>query len=171
MDIDTLISDFDKEIQNRIYQMRSGAEIASANLTNAFNVLIKTIPKNVLQMPMKSLLDNFQGNINDATSYLMSPKSTPTKKPQKIPMSPSSSKKAIQNNISLSNLLNQSAKQLSATPRTHTPSKCSHMSTTLTRTPGSPSAHKSPASVRKGTPARKIPLTQAKSSSRIRLQI
>ncbi|OHT04468.1 hypothetical protein TRFO_06379 [Tritrichomonas foetus] len=129
----SLIQEFDQEVDKRCKMIRSSAENTSDNMRNALGLILGSIPECVRKMPLKALVQNFNGDIQAATAYFCPKGHAGSKSPR--------SKKGSKRNLpltqtmSLSDLLKQQAATAAGLPppAPRTPTKMS--STGNLRTP------------------------------------
>ena len=107
----TLIEEFDAEVQTRIEMMKKNAENTAENMRNALDLILTSLPTCIRQMPMKALIMNFGGDIQKATAYFTpssSSRGTPRTKP--VPRSTrKQARKCLSQTLSISDLLKQKA--------------------------------------------------------------
>jgi hypothetical protein len=63
---ESLIASFDLEVKNRCDMIRSNAENIAANLQSALELTLMAIPECVRKMPLKILMEKFDGDIQRA---------------------------------------------------------------------------------------------------------
>lgn len=135
----SLIVEFDQEVEKRCKMIMANAENTSDNMLNALGLILGSIPDCVRQMPLKALVQNFNGDIQAATAYF-SPNMQTMSKTQKS-ASPKKGKKnlPLTQAMSLADLLKQQAANagLPPVPRTPTKNNSSSNIRTPTRTKGS----------------------------------
>lgn len=141
----SLIIEFDQEVEKRCKMIITNAENTSDNMLNALGLILGSIPDCVRQMPLKALVQNFNGDIQAATAYF-TPNVQTMSKTQK-PTSPKKGKKnlPLTQAMSLSDLLKQQAANAGLPPVPRTPTKTSSNSNirTPTRTKGTPKSSQS----------------------------
>ena len=65
----SLIQEFDQEVDKRCKMIKSSAENTSDNMMNALQLILGSIPECVRKMPLKALVQNFNGDITAASAY------------------------------------------------------------------------------------------------------
>lgn len=134
----SLIIEFDQEVEKRCKMIISNAENTSDNMLNALGLILGSIPDCVRQMPLKALVQNFNGDIQAATAYF-TPNVQSMSKTQKA-SSPKKSKKnmPLTQTMSISDLLKHQAANACIPPVPRTPTKNSSNNNirTPTRTKG-----------------------------------
>lgn len=93
-DQEGIIAEFDKEVENRCALIRSNAENISANLQSALDLTLLAIPECVRKMPVKALMENFNGDIQKAAAYFV-PHSTQRKKTPTVQSKTTKTKKEV----------------------------------------------------------------------------
>lgn len=88
-----LITEFDREVDSRCELIRANAENISANLLSALELTLHAIPDVVRKMPVKTLMEMFDGDIQKAADYYASQQTAPKKRAatptsKSIPKSP-----------------------------------------------------------------------------------
>ncbi|KAK8893637.1 hypothetical protein M9Y10_022062 [Tritrichomonas musculus] len=159
----SLIVEFDQEVEKRCKMIISNAENTSDNMLNALGLILGSIPDCVRQMPLKALVQNFNGDIQAAAAYF-APNVQTMSKSQKIG-SPKKGKKnlPLTQVMSLSDLLKHQAAGLPPVPRTPTKNNSNNNIRTPTRTKaiGSPkSQSKIGSPVRTNRPTPRTPTHQ-----------
>ena len=91
---DCIIAEFDKEVENRCALIRSNAENISANLQSALDLTLLAIPECVRKMPVKALMENFNGDIQKAAAYFV-PRGTQKKKTPSVQAKTTKTKKEV----------------------------------------------------------------------------
>ncbi|OHT09933.1 hypothetical protein TRFO_21019 [Tritrichomonas foetus] len=87
MNSESVLADFDQEVKSRCELIRVNAENVSANLQSALDLTLLAIPELVRKMPVKELMEKFDGDIQKAATYYSSMK-TPPSSPKKKTTSP-----------------------------------------------------------------------------------
>ena len=118
----TLITEFDEEVEKRCKLMRSSAENTCENMLNSLGLILSSIPECVRSMPLKALIQNFDGDIQAATACF-TPAAIQTLPRAPKAMSPKKSKKdntlPMTQTMSLADLLKkQAAANIGLPPRT-----------------------------------------------------
>lgn len=87
-----LIVEFDREVDSRCELIRTNAENIGANLLSTLDLTLQAIPERVRKMPVKELMEKFNGDIQKAADYCATQQTatkkrapTPTMKPAKSP--------------------------------------------------------------------------------------
>lgn len=70
MDYNELITDFENEVSNRCKLINANTENVCANLRSSLELTLLSIPEVVRTMPIKQLMNEFNGNIQKATEKL-----------------------------------------------------------------------------------------------------
>ena len=159
----SLITEFDEEVEKRCRLMRSSAENTCENMLNSLGLILSSIPDCVRGMPLKALVQNFNGDIQAATAYF-NPSTVQT-----LPRSPKTSPKRGKKNIpltqtmSLADLLKQKeAANAGLPPVPRTPTKNTLYSSnsnfrTPTRTKGMKDSHLRSSPARNSRPIPRTP--------------
>ena len=96
MNTDSILLDFDQEVKNRCELIRVNAENVSANLQSALDLTLLAIPEFVRKMPVKELMEKYNGDIQKAATLnavQKSPPSSPRKRAQSPMTTTNNSKK------------------------------------------------------------------------------
>ena len=83
---DSILADFDQEVKSRCELIRVNAENVSANLQSALDLTLLAIPELVRKMPVKELMEKYDGDIQKAAAHCAAPKTQPS--PKKRQQSP-----------------------------------------------------------------------------------
>lgn len=118
MNTDSILLDFDQEVKNRCELIRVNAENVSANLQSALDLTLLAIPEFVRKMPVKELMEKYNGDIQKAASLNAAQKSPPS----------SPRRKAQQAQATTANNSKKTAKK-------ETPTQQKNLATRSTKTP------------------------------------
>jgi hypothetical protein len=69
MNPEVMLAQFDSEVATRCELIHTNAETVTANLQSALDLALLGIPDCVRKMPLKVLMQNFDGDIQQAASY------------------------------------------------------------------------------------------------------
>lgn len=96
MNREAILADFDQEVKSRCELIHVNAENVSANLQSALELTLLAIPELVRKMPVKELMEKFDGDIQKAASYFANRK-IPVASPRgvKKDQTPANNKKPI----------------------------------------------------------------------------
>ena len=117
---DNLIEDFDKEVNERSNLILKNMENFKDNMLNSLELTLLSIPENIRKMSMKILIEKYEGNIQKAVLELNKINSIKNKI-KKTPSTPTKNQIPLNQNLSLSDLLNKKANN--QTPIKKTPQK------------------------------------------------
>lgn len=157
MNTDTILLDFDQEVKNRCELIRVNAENVSANLQSALDLTLLAIPEYVRKMPVKELMEKYNGDIQKAASMnavQKSPPSSPRRKGQSPMTTGNNSKKVAKKETPTQQkspaVRSKTPKQVPAKSPNHlTPSHqvIAHATSNISSTPrGTPRSKPSPKS-------------------------
>jgi hypothetical protein len=112
----SLITSFDKEVNERCSIMRENAENTAKHMRAAFELSIAVIPTCVRNMPMKQFTQSFGGDIVTATEHMLG--NTSPSRARGTPGSSRKKPKPKEEQISLAELLRQKTSANGLPPRT-----------------------------------------------------